>query len=120
MTTDDKIKIIDLICQRHPSAGVEKGWSYYVGGMRDTGEWYFRKMLDADPQELLDLLNKMVAEERQPKIELTDEQVEKSKIYIQYESNGNKSWTNQLNKEYWEDYWKKAERDIFFGNKKDL
>lgn len=35
---EDKESIIREICTHHPSRGVEKGWSWYVGGMRDTGE----------------------------------------------------------------------------------
>lgn len=119
MNTDDKIKIIDLICQRHPSAGVEKGWSYYVGGMRDTGEWYFRKMLDADPQELIDFLNKLIAEENKPKIELTEEEKIKANTYIEIEVDGKKSWMTQLYKEQTEEFILRNANNFLFGSNKD-
>jgi hypothetical protein len=62
-----KKKIIDQICKRHPAAGVYKGWSYYIGGMKDTGEWYTRKMLDCPKKELQEFLNKLIEEEKKPR-----------------------------------------------------
>lgn len=113
---EDKVKIIDLICQRHPSIGVDKGWSYYVGGMRDTGEWYFRKMLDAPLEELVEFLNGLIAEERKPKHELTPLEEYKSKIIIKQDTpETGQSWMTQLTKESYEDFWRKAEKDIMFG-----
>lgn len=50
--TEDKIALIDKICKLHPSLGVDKGWSEYTGGMKDSGEWYFRRMLDVPISEL--------------------------------------------------------------------
>jgi hypothetical protein len=47
-----KLKIIDEIIKLHPSLGVDKGWSYYTGGMKDSGDWYLRKMLDVPIEEL--------------------------------------------------------------------
>lgn len=51
-TLELKLSVIDLICKEHPSRGVEKGWSQYTGGMKDSGEWFFRKMLDEPLEEL--------------------------------------------------------------------
>ena len=34
---EEKIKVVDEIVKRHPAHGVLKDWSYYVGGMRDSG-----------------------------------------------------------------------------------
>lgn len=48
----DKLKIIDEIVKLHPSLGVDKGWSHYTGGMKDSGDWYLRKMLDVPIEEL--------------------------------------------------------------------
>ena len=56
---DKKIKIIDAICEHHPSLGVEKGWSEYTGGMKDTGKWFYRKMLDVPISVLQMFLNKI-------------------------------------------------------------
>lgn len=63
----DKIKLIDEICTRHPAYGVDKGWSEYTGGMKDTGEWFFRKMLDVPQKELQDFLNIIIEEENKPR-----------------------------------------------------
>jgi len=60
---EEKVKIIDEITLRHPSLGVDKGWSYYVGGMRDSGGWYFRKMLDVPIEELQSFLNQIIVDE---------------------------------------------------------
>jgi hypothetical protein len=49
---EEKITVIDEIVKLHPALGVEKGWSTYTGGMKDSGEWYYRKMLDVNLGEL--------------------------------------------------------------------
>lgn len=49
---EEKIVLIDLICKQHPSFGTVKGWSEYTGGMKDSGQWFFRKMLDVPFEEL--------------------------------------------------------------------
>lgn len=69
---EEKIKIIDEIVKRHPSYGVDKGWSHYTGGMADTGDWYFRKMIDVPIEELVSFLNKMIEEENRPRSVDTD------------------------------------------------
>ena len=53
---EKKINIIDEIIKFHPAIGVEKQYSWYVGGMRDTGDWNFRYMLDRPIEELEDFL----------------------------------------------------------------
>jgi len=108
---EDKIKVIDLICQRHPSYGISKGWSEYTGGMKDDGQWFFRKMLDVPLEELVDFLNKLIYDERISRHELTDEEIVKSNIIMSQDGN----WYNQLSKEKIEEFWRKAELDAFFG-----
>ena len=63
---EEKIKIIDEIIKRHPSYGVDNGWSYYVGGMKDSGDWYFRKMLDEPIEKLQSFLDTLVADDSRP------------------------------------------------------
>ncbi len=79
----NKIEIIDKICLQHPSLGVEKGWSEYVGGMKDSGQWFFRKMLDAPIEELELFLNGII--EIQNKVstpkEYTQEEIKDMKTY---------------------------------------
>lgn len=62
---EEKVKIIDEIVKRHPYYGVKKGWSWYTGGMKDTGEWYFRKMLDVPVSELQEFLDNTIKEEKE-------------------------------------------------------
>lgn len=52
ISMEQKLKIIDEIVKFHPSLGVDKGWSHYTGGMKDSGDWYLRKMLDVPIEEL--------------------------------------------------------------------
>ncbi len=73
---EEKIKIVDEIVKRHPSIGVDRGWSCYTGGMADTGYWYFRKMLDETLPVLQTFLINLVAEENQPRKESTKSQKE--------------------------------------------
>ena len=59
-----KSEIINQIMQRHPSAGVEKGWSTYVGGMADTGSWDRYKLQLRTWEELQAFLNELLEGER--------------------------------------------------------
>lgn len=75
-----KIKIIDKIAKRHPSYGTDKGWSWYVGGMRDTGEWNIRKMLDVPKSELKAFLNEIIKEENKPIIPPSEQELKDMSI----------------------------------------
>jgi uncharacterized protein YuzE len=97
MTLEDKIKLIDTICERHPAYGVEKGYSWYQGGMRDTGAWYFRQMLDVDYSELNAFLEDIIKQENAPKVVLTEQEEIDSKVIIDLEMDGKKiGWINKL------------------------
>jgi len=48
----DKLNLIRKINKLHPSRGVHKGWSVYVGGMKDSGHWYLEHLADASLEEL--------------------------------------------------------------------
>lgn len=64
METLDKVGLIKKIIEYHPAseAGIRRGWSYYIGGMRDTGDWNFRKLLDVTDGELNVCLNELEKE----------------------------------------------------------
>lgn len=49
----DKARIIDQITDFHPGQGVKLDWAWYVGGMKDTGDWYIDKLIEV-PQEVLE------------------------------------------------------------------
>lgn len=111
---EEKIKIIDEICKHHPASGVEKGWSWYVGGMKDSGAWYFRKMLDAPIEELQAFLRQLILDKNRPSLEslMTEEEKADAKKIIQpipgmymtlYEYKLLHKWHEEL------------ERKIFFG-----
>lgn len=81
---ENKITVIDEIVKRHPTYGIEKGWSWYTGGMADTGDWYYRKMIDVPIGELEDFLKEIIRQEsaekqtpvsdiKEPWVKFTDE-----------------------------------------------
>lgn len=78
-----RLEIIDLICQRHPSYGVEKGWAEYTGGMKDSGQWFVRKMLDVPDEQLLAFLEELITIEKRPPRLYTDE--ERADMQIKHE-----------------------------------
>lgn len=112
---ENKIKLIDEIIKRHPSYGTKKGWSYYVGGMKDTGEWYFRKMLDVPIEELQSFLDNIIVEENKPKRVLTEQELADSERYIVIEYEGKKSWMNLLEYKSIAHQIQEGERKTWFG-----
>lgn len=57
----EKDALIQKIQKFHPgeclSRWKKKGWAWYVGGMRDDGDWNFEKMIRAEVKELAQCLN---------------------------------------------------------------
>lgn len=49
-------RVIDAIMEFHPGYGTEKGYSWYIGGMKDTGAWYLDKLIKEDVEVLEFLL----------------------------------------------------------------
>lgn len=106
---EEKVKLIDEIVKRHPSYGIKNGWSWYVGGMRDTGDWYYRKMLDVSIEDLQSFLDVIIEGENKPKIEPTEEELADSKIIYQI---GN-SWINGAGKKAYEKFQLDCKRLMF-------
>lgn len=109
----EKVKIIDEITKHHPSIGVDKGWSTYVGGMADTGHWYFRKMLDVPTNELQAFLRDIILRENTPKTPLTEEELADSKKIIEptpgvwmnvYQYKILQKWHEKLERNYFKPY----------------
>ncbi len=104
--TDEKIKVIDEIVTKHPSYGVDKGWGYYVGGMKDSGDWYFRKMLNVPIEELKSFLNGIIEQENKAKV---------PKVYTEEEKKDMNTWHNDngfVYNEYHAKQWAKLHREI--------
>ena len=106
---EEKLKIIDKICSFHPHYGVEKRWSDYTGGMKDSGEWHVRRMLDASIEGLKSFLDKITTKENQPPRVLTEEEKIKSKIIIPF----NGGFITQLGKEDIEKWHYEMQRKLF-------
>jgi hypothetical protein len=77
MNPENKIKIVLAISEFHPG-----GWSHYVGGMADTGNWDLRKLLLAPDQELELCLKELIEIQNTPPTELTEQEKKDSKIII--------------------------------------
>jgi hypothetical protein len=61
---EEKVVLVNKIIRFHPASGVDKGWSWYVGGMRDTGDWYQDKLYVAPIKDLYLFLNELEEGER--------------------------------------------------------
>ena len=107
-----KIKIIDEICKRHPSYGVEKGWSEYVGGMRDSGQWFYRKMLNHSKKELKLFLDEIILEESKPKTPLTEQEKEDCGIFHELPNGG---WITEYSMKNLQRFNEEMERKLIFG-----
>jgi hypothetical protein len=106
---EEKIKIIDEITKRHPANGVEKGWSYYVGGMKDSGDWYFRKMLDVPIEELKAFLDYLIEEENKPEPVYTEQELADMKIYHALPNGG---FISEYAKKIFESFAEERERKL--------
>jgi hypothetical protein len=96
---EEKIKLIDEIVKRHPSYGTEKGWAWYEGGMRDTGDWEYRKMLNVPIEELQAFLIEILRQEAIPEQQLTEQEKADSKIILEIKVGDNVAW---INKQQWD------------------
>ena len=110
---EDKIKVIDEIVKRHPSVGTDRGWSWYVGGMRDTGDWYYRKMLDVPIEELRAFLAGIIAQETAPPPVFTEQELIDQKTFLPF-GNG---LISKYQKEQWEKFSREREHKLLFGEK---
>jgi hypothetical protein len=106
---EEKIKIIDEIVKRHPSYGTKNGWSEYVGGMIDTGQWFYNKMTDAPIEELQLFLDNIIAEENNPPIIYTEEELADMKI-INHLPNG--GYMNEYTRKQLEKFAKAREKKL--------
>lgn len=62
-TLEEKYELVKLIENFHPGYGTESGFSYYIGGMMDTGGWFTRKLLEAPIEQLEALLKELVQQD---------------------------------------------------------
>ncbi len=112
---ENKIKLIKQIVQFHPSCGAYKGWSHYTGGMKDSGDWFWEKMIDVPNEELQSFLDLLISERDKPEVPKSAEEIYKSKIILIL-PNGN--YVNQWEHEQLENFAKGIETKILFGEYK--
>ncbi len=107
-----KIKLIDRLCEKHPALGVDRGWSEYTVGMKDTGQWFFRKMLDEPIGKLQELMNEIVRSENLPLDIYTPEELSDMKKTITL----NGYFISVFEKKKLDEFRRELEADLFgFG-----
>jgi len=102
-------ELIKAIVDYHPSsdAGIKRGWSEYMGGMKDSGSWNVLKMLDATDEELQQCLDELAEEWKpEPPKVYTEEEKMQQKNIIRHEVDGHYFYTN----EYTENQFKELAR----------
>lgn len=105
--------LINEICKRHPSYGIARGMSEYVGGMRDTGEWYRWKMFNSySKRELKEFLEDIIAQENTPLIPLTEEELADQKIIHKFDHGG---WITEYDRKAMDKIYKEMEHKFFYG-----
>ena len=103
MSYEDKLPLIEKIRLHHPADRPDKyqhyGW--YIGGMRDSGDWNFEVMIK-DSFENLKECSELLGEYKPPK------QVEpRTSKVIEIELNGKKFWYDDeqaLAEKFWKIY----------------
>jgi len=112
-----KLELIREISRYHPGyeAGRKRGWSWYVGGMRDDGGWNFWKMYDAGSYADLRLCLQELELEANPKpIILSEKDRIKANTLIVLE---NGQITNELEKELLEKHVANFENNMLWGKR---
>lgn len=75
----NKLELIKQITDHHPALGSHLNLSWYVGGMRDSGDWYYRKLMDMEEDALQKVLAELQATAPQQDIRSLDEQIRSEK-----------------------------------------
>lgn len=115
MKLKEKIKLIDKITAHHPSYGIKKGWSEYTGGMKDSGMWFFRIMLNATAKELQLFLDEIIRVESIPEVELTEQEKIDSKIIHTF----NGGFITELGRKYFQKLTDEREISLLFNAQKN-
>lgn len=97
-------RVIDAIMEFHPGYGTEKGYSWYTGGMKDTGAWYLDKLIEEDVKVLEFLLKELQESERQSQRDR--EEQEMLRIQIGDEAYREMKWKKE------QEGWKKLGQDM--------
>lgn len=106
---ENKDELIDKIRECHPGMVPEKfkHYAWYVGGMRDTGDWYYEVMIKDTLEHLKECLELIEAYPKiQPatprigkKVELT---IDGKKYWFDFdEYKASEEYREQKEKEYW-------------------
>lgn len=113
---DTKTELIKKITDRHPAEGVELGLSWYKGGMADTGDWHFRKLLEMSEKELETAWKKLTKKDI-PEAPLSREEISDWDKYIKI---GNKHVMNLRAYKALGKIAQDIEHKILWGNDKNI
>jgi hypothetical protein len=101
---EEKIPVIDAITELHPGMGTQLGWSWYEGGMRDTGGWKVENLL------LIDLYTL----KRQLSIWSSEEETSRKKA-IEWANKSQEERQQEIRKAV-DNWWKEVQNKMIWGN----
>ena len=106
-----KEEIIKEIIKRHPALGVDKNFSEYTGGMKDSGRWFVDVMtFDIPKEELREFLD-IIEKGEKEHIEVINTKDE-SMLCFEHLETGHKSWVKKSEFEAYELFMQ--QRSAFF------
>lgn len=113
-----KLELISKIREFHPAyePGLRRGWSWYVGGMRDSGDWYWSTLMRATEEELQECLNELEAIKNTPEPTYTDEEKEDMKQIVQVAPG---IWSNMYQIKLQRKLFQEFENTMLWGSKKN-
>ena len=105
---EEKVKIIKEIVKFHPGYGTEIGYSWYRGGLGDTGDWYWDKMIDEPKEKLKSFLEKLQRDDENNK------RIEEEEKKLREELGRDEYYKRQMEiqNRLWEEHFQKEEIDF--------
>ena len=116
--TDNKIEIIKKIQEHHPGQdpGQKRGWSWYTGGMADTGGWHTMKMLDANIADLEACLKELEdIKNAPPKVYTPEELAMINTPTVHHLSCGGVVHSNAYEDMLWQNHAANLEKQLLWG-----
>lgn len=111
----EKLPIIDRIMEYHPGKGTDLGWSWYIGGLKDEGDWRLEILLKVPYAYLLFTVDKWDSE-REVNEKLSAEEELKMKKYAA-EGRLHEYYKEKIEEErkLWEEVKDKFEKQLLWG-----
>ena len=107
------ISLIKEIVKHHPGYGVERGWSTYTGGIKDSGYWYWNKMVDVREKELEVFLEYLKDEDI--KVQEAFEERQRINALPQLEKEAIWKKEQERERDFWKDHQQRMESFLMWG-----